>query len=185
MKNPIAYIFMENKEEIIIELYPDFAPNTVNSFIYLANNGYFNNHKIERIVPGYVVDISYTAFGREECKYLIENEAKISNIPAKPGFIGMGGYDDGISGGEFFFPLSFNEKIDGNYPIFGKVIQNWEEIKRWENVPLKKVIQNFGIEINEPIKPIVIKEVKVETFGQEYPLPIKKSVKAFPENWKY
>ena len=72
--HPIATIYMKNGKKIVIELLPESAPNTVNSFIYVASKGYMDNHAIERIVPGNWVDISYTAFGKKECQYLIPSE---------------------------------------------------------------------------------------------------------------
>ena len=50
--NPIATLHMANGRNIVIELLPESAPNTVNSFIYTASRGYLDHHAIERIVPG-------------------------------------------------------------------------------------------------------------------------------------
>lgn len=50
--DPIAVMTMENGAEIVIELLPAHAPNTVASFIHLAKLGVFDVHAIERIVPG-------------------------------------------------------------------------------------------------------------------------------------
>lgn len=189
MENPIATITMENGKEIIIELCPSEAPNTVNSFIYLANKGCFDNYSISRIVPGYVIDVSYTAFDNEECKYLINNESKsngfVNNIKIEPGVIAMGGYDDGIAGGEFYFPLAYHEKLDGNYPGFGRVLKGWEEIQRWENVEIIPVPypECPTVEINKPAIPIVIKEVRVDTKGVSYSEPIRKKIKYMPPSW--
>lgn len=176
MKFPIATIAMENGRNIVAELRPDEAPNTVRSFIHLARLGVFDNYAIQRVVPGYVVDVSYSAFGRQEAKYLIANESRnhgVDNkIPVLPGTICMGGYRAGIAGGEFFFPLDVHEKLDGNYPAFGKVLEGWDEIASWAEVELKP-IPSEHVEINEPVVPIVIKSVTVETFGEEYPPPVK------------
>ena len=49
--NPIATLHMANGRNIVIELLPESAPNTVNSFIYTASRGYLDHHAIERIVP--------------------------------------------------------------------------------------------------------------------------------------
>ena len=57
MPNPIATISMRSGAHIRIELRPDQAPNTVASFISLANAGLFDDYPISRIVPGYVVQI--------------------------------------------------------------------------------------------------------------------------------
>ena len=76
--NPIATLHMANGRKIVIELLPESAPNTVNSFIYTALRGYLDHHAIERIVPGNWVDVSYTAFGKKECRYLIPNEFELN-----------------------------------------------------------------------------------------------------------
>lgn len=49
--HPIATLHMKNGKKIVIELLPESAPNTVNSFIYVASRGYMDHHAIERIVP--------------------------------------------------------------------------------------------------------------------------------------
>ena len=189
-RRPVATITMEGGAEIVIGLYPDEAPNTVKSFISIANRGLFDGHAIQRIVPGYVVDVSYNAFGKEECKYLIKNESRSHGIPnnirVEPGVIAMGGYDDiGIAGGEFFFPLEYHERLDGKYPAFGKIQSGLEEILSWGKLPLKKVDypQDKTVEVNEPVTPLVIKTVKVETFGVLYPEPEKLDVSFCPPSW--
>ncbi len=189
-QDPIATITMENGATIVIRLCPSEAPNTVNSFISLANRGLFDGHAIQRIVPGYVVDASYNAFGREECKYLIANESRscgvANNIKMEPGVIAMGGYgEDGIAGGEFFFPLAYHEKLDGNYPAFGVILSGMEEIFRWEQAPLRPVPypQDPSIVVNEPISPLVIASVRVDTFGASYPEPMKLPMVNKPPSW--
>lgn len=189
MKKPIATIKMKNGAKIVIELDPEAAPNTVNSFISLAKKGCFNQYAIQRIVPGYVVDVSYSAFNREECKYLIANESPSHGFPnpisVEPGVIAMGGYENGIAGGEFFFPLAYHKKLDGNYPAFGRILEGWEEITRWEKADLISIPypQNPEIEINEPKIPIVIDTVTIETFGNNFPDPVKLEMKDIPPSW--
>jgi len=94
---------MANGRNIVIELLPESAPNTVNSFIYTASRGYLDHHAIERIVPGNWVDVSYTAFGKKECRYLIPNEFELNPdvvpLDSHPGAVCMGGYGEaGLAG---------------------------------------------------------------------------------------
>lgn len=188
-KYPIATITMADGARITIALCPGEAPNTVNSFISLANRGMFDGHAIQRIVPGYVVDVSYTAFGKDACKYLIANESTShgfpNNIKVEPGVIAMGGYSQGIAGGEFFFPLARHKGLDGNYPAFGTILSGMEEIRRWELVPLRPVPYPHDPEIviNEPVTPMVIESIRVETFGVSYPEPVKLQMKERPPSW--
>ena len=93
--NPIAALYMKNGKKIVIELLPDAAPNTVNSFIYVASRGLMDHHAIQRIVPGSWIDVSYTAFGKKEAQYLIPNEfelhPEITPLDSHPGAVCMGG----------------------------------------------------------------------------------------------
>lgn len=186
---PIATIIMADGAEITITLRPDQAPNTVSSFISLANRGMFDGHAIQRIVPGYVVDASYNAFGKEECEYLIENESISHGFPnsikVEPGVIAMGGYEQGIAGGEFFFPLAYHKKLDGYYPAFGVIESGFNEVRRWESVPLRPVEypQDPQIVVNEPVVPLIIESIRVETLGISYPEPKKLEMKERPPSW--
>ena len=67
MQHPIATITMENGAQIVVELYPEEAPNTVNSFIFLARQGVFDHYAIQRVVPGWVpgATVHFTLPSRE------------------------------------------------------------------------------------------------------------------------
>ena len=75
-KNPVATITFSNGSVIQIELYPDIAPNAVTSFIYLAKQGVYDHYPIERIVPGWVLDMSYHAFHNPKACYFSPNDVK-------------------------------------------------------------------------------------------------------------
>ena len=190
MRHPIVTIELSNGKQIVCELYPEEAPNTVNSFLYLARLGCFDGHTVERLVPGYVADMSFTAFGREEAKYLIPYEAQAHGFPnhleVVPGTIAMGGYENGIAGGEFFFPLAEDPRLGFHYPAFGKVIEGMEEIRRWDSLEVRPVEVHLGpgVTVTAPVEPIVLKKVRVETFGEEYPPPARLEGAELPENWR-
>ena len=188
--NPVVTIYMENGAQIVLELLPESAPNTVNSFLYCAMGGYMNHHAIERIVPGNWIDISYTAFGAENCRYLIPNEFQLHPelipLDSHPGCVCMGGYgDSGLASCEFFFPLRDCPDHRGIYPVFGRVLSGMEEIYRLEKVetvPVKFPIP--GVEVNRPVVPQIINRVEVELFGETYPDPIRMHGAKLPPNWK-
>ena len=54
-KNPIATIEMNDSKIIKVELYPDVAPNTVNNFISLANNGFYDGLTFHRVIYGFMI----------------------------------------------------------------------------------------------------------------------------------
>lgn len=189
--NPIATLFMENGSKIVIELLPQSAPNTVNSFIFAANNGFFNNHAIERIVPGSWIDMSYSAFGHEEAKYLLPSEfllnPEIEPLKPEPGTVAMGGYGESdLAGCEFFFPLRDCPDLKGRYPVFGKVTEGMEELYRLEKVKTVPVTTYpiEGVVVNEPVDPQILVKVELELFGMEYPAPIRLPNAVLPACWR-
>lgn len=189
--NPIARICMKNGKKIVIELLPKEAPNTVNSFIHIASSGAMNHYAIQRIVPGNWVDISYSGFGKKEAQYLIPNEFQLNPdivpLDSHPGCVCMGGYgEDGLAGGEFFFPLRDCPEHKGVYPVFGKVLEGMDEIYRLEKVETVP-LENFpieGIEVNTPVEPQIIERVELELHGREYPEPVKMPVQKLPVTWQ-
>lgn len=186
MKNPIVTFTLSSKAEIVCELLCSDAPNTVNSFLYLAGLGCYNNYDIQRIVPGSWVDVSYSALGRQEACYFLKNEAHDQNIPIKKGLMCMGGYhEDDIAGGEIFFPLRDCPDLTGRYPAFGRVLSGMEELERLEKVETYPVVipSMPAVKINTPVKPETIVSVKVDTFGESYPEPEKKKADPMPEKW--
>jgi len=189
--NPTATLHMANGKKIVIELLPEYAPNTVNSFIYVAEKGIMDNHAIERIVPGNWVDISYSAFHNDEAKYLIPNEFKINPdiepLDSQPRCVCMGGYGDaGLAGAEFFFPLRACPEHKGVYPVFGLVIDGMDEVYRLENVDTRPVTDypDPSIEVNEPVEPEIIERVEINLNGYENKKPIMMEEQNLPECWK-
>src|SRR5699024_3081834 len=72
-ENPVVTVTMENEEQIVIELYPDIAPNTVNNFISLIEDGFYDGLIFHRVIPDFIdrkstrlnsshVSISYAVF---------------------------------------------------------------------------------------------------------------------------
>ena len=181
---------MANGRKIVIELLPESAPNTVNSFIYTALRGYLDHHAIERIVPGNWVDVSYTAFGKKECRYLIPNEFELNPdvvpLDSHPGAVCMGGYGEaGLAGCEFFFPLRDCPEHKGVYPVFGRVLEGMDEIYRLEKVETVPV-DDFpieGVEVNRPVRPEIIERVELELYGRVYPEPVRVREPELPECW--
>ena len=189
--NPTATFYMANGKKIVVELLPESAPNTVDSFIWCAGHGWLDNHAIQRIVPGSWVDLSYRAFHHKECAYLIPNEftlhPEITPLESHPGCVCMGGYGEmGLAGCEPFFPLRDCPEHKGVYPVFGKVIEGMEEIYRLEKVDTKPVPFPYpGVVVNEPLQPEIIEKVVLDLKGREYPEPVRMPGDKKPATWNF
>ena len=189
--NPKAIIHMSSGNRIVIELLPEAAPNTVNSFIHIASKGLMDHYAIQRIVPGKWVDVSYSGFGKKEAQYLIPKESElhpeIAPLDSHPGCVCMGGYGKyGLAGGELFFPLKDCPEHKGIYPVFGKVIEGMDEVYRIAGVPTKKLTDFIipEMEVYEPLEPEIIEKVELELYGREYPEPLKQAHGWIPPTWK-
>ena len=179
MKHPIAKIHT-SKGVITVELYPEYAPNTVNSFIWAAKENMYENRLIKRVVPGFVLQPSYCFFDDKRCDYMLEGEFEVNGIKndlkfAK-GIVAMAGNgSDEAHGCEFFITLADEaaERLNGKYAAFGKVIDGYDEVERIENVELQEVSPK-GMEkakVKQPVVDEFMVHVEVETFGVEYPKP--------------
>src|SRR5699024_5746624 len=58
-ENPVVTITMENEEQIVIELYPDIAPNTVNNFIYLIEDGFYDRLIFNCFIAALLIQCGY------------------------------------------------------------------------------------------------------------------------------
>ena len=181
MKHPIAKMYTD-KGVITIELYPECAPNTVNSFIWAAGEKMYKDRLIKRVVPGFVIQPSYCFFDDKRCDYHIEGEFAANGVenPMKmeKWTVAMAGDGEKEAHGcEFFIILSdeTGEKLQGRFAAFGKVIEGFEEVTRLENVKTVSVHpEGVSAIINQPVEDQYMKDVEVETFGEEYPQPVIK-----------
>ena len=172
MTNPNVTITMEDGGEIVLELYPDKAPNTVNNFISLASSGFYDGLTFHRVISGFMIqggDPNGTGTGGSG--YTIKGEFslngfKSNDIKHARGVISMARAMAPNSAGSQFFIMHANASyLDGQYAAFGRVIRGMDVVDRIAAVPT-----DFN---DKPKKPQVIKSMKVETFGKEYPQPVK------------
>jgi cyclophilin family peptidyl-prolyl cis-trans isomerase len=119
------------KGDIVIELYADKAPLTVNSFIFLARNGWYDGVTFHRVIPDFVAqagDPSGTGVGGPG--YLFRNEIDASLHFDKPGMLGMANSGPDTNGSQFFITFSAQPSLDGQYTIFGHLISGMDVLAK-------------------------------------------------------
>lgn len=183
MKNPVATIEMASGSSIVIELLPKAAPNAVNSFISLARRGKYDGKEICRVVPGDLIQPSFSSFDDEEMAYVLDgefaNNGYDKGLKNEVGCVAMGGDGKTIASGScFYITLGYHERLQGTCTVFGKVVDGWDEVKRIEQVPLEAV-EGLGFPVNRPVTPEVMARITVETYGIDYPEPVKRD---FPQD---
>lgn len=169
--NPIVTITMENNDEIKVELYPNIAPNSVNNFISLAESGFYDGVIFHRVIPGFMIqggDPDGTGTGGPG--YSIKGEFTSNGfeneLKHERGVISMARTQEPDSGGsQFFIMVADASSLDGDYAAFGKVTDGMEAVDSIVNVETDQQ--------DKPFEDQKIKQVKVETFGIDYPEPKK------------
>ena len=117
------------KGDIVLQLYADKAPLAVNSFIFLANQGWFNGITFHRVLPGYVAqtgDPSGSGYGGPG--YAFGNEISPDLKFDAPGVVGMANAGAGTNGSQFFITMAPEPKLDGSYTIFGRVVSGMDVV---------------------------------------------------------
>jgi len=175
MNRPIITIEMANRQQIQIELYPDKAPNSVNGLLWSLFKDSYDNMRIARIVPGFVLQPWYD----EAANGYIHND-----LPFEKYAVGLAGDGASISSPSSFFIVvddDCQERLNQKFACIGYVISGFSEIERLVSVPLRKVESGVaGVSINEPLQDEVISHISIELNGYEYQEPIQ----FLPQNLK-
>ncbi|MDD3336042.1 MAG: peptidylprolyl isomerase [Eubacteriales bacterium] len=159
---------MDTNATIRGELYPAAAPNTVGNFIKLANSGFYDRLSFHRCIPNFIIQ---GGRGSGAPPYCIAGEfefngRKRSQLPHRLGSLCMsraGHYNSGFS--QFYIMVTDNQReldcLDGAYTVFGQVTDG---LKAAEAIAQVETDESF-LPLNEQ----VIRRIRVETFGIEYP----------------
>jgi cyclophilin family peptidyl-prolyl cis-trans isomerase len=119
-----------SRGEIEIELYPSEAPNTVNTFVFLAQEGYYNGTPFMELVRTGEGERFYTQAGDPTQTGLGTPGFSIpkehTDQPFARGAIGMGGSAENSNGGQFFISFDDFPALDGRYTIFGQIVSGLE-----------------------------------------------------------
>jgi cyclophilin family peptidyl-prolyl cis-trans isomerase/protein-disulfide isomerase len=120
-KQYIATLHTE-KGDIVIQLFADKAPLAVNSFVFLARQGWFAGVTFHRVIPGFVAQAGDpSGTGKGNPGYFFNNE--ISDLKFdKPGMVGMANNGSDTNGSQFFITYAPAAHLDGGYTIFGQVL---------------------------------------------------------------
>ncbi|MBE6010625.1 MAG: peptidylprolyl isomerase [Lachnospiraceae bacterium] len=170
-QNPIVTIEMENGDIIKAELYPEIAPNTVNNFISLINKGYYDGIIFHRVIRGFMIqggDPEGTGMGGPG--YCIKGEFSHNgfknDLKHEPGVLSMARtMMPNTAGSQFFIMHQTSPHLDGEYAGFGKVIEGMENVNK-----IAETRTGFQ---DRPVEEQRMKKVTVETFGVDYPEPVK------------
>ena len=126
-----------NKGAVEVELFPEDAPQTVNNFVCLAEDGYFDNTPFHRIVKGFVIqggDPTGTGSGGPGYKFADEPIAR----DYERGTLAMANAGPNTNGSQFFIVLEdLRGKLPKNYTIFGRVTEGMDVVDAIASTPTR------------------------------------------------
>ena len=148
-----------NFGNIVIQLFPDLAPGHVDNFVKLAKDGFYDGTTFHRVIPGFMIqggdpnskDDDRSNDGQGGPGYTIN--AEFSDRPHKRGILSMArAQNPNSAGSQFFIVVADSNFLDGQYTVFGEVIEGMEVADRIVNTerdgmdnPLEKITMKVTI----------------------------------------
>ena len=124
---------------ILIDLLEENAPTTVNNFIFLALNHYYDNVPFHRVIEEFIAqtgDHTGTSWGGPG--YWLEPEIDPSLSHLIEGMVSMASDGEKSSGSQFFFTLDPSPDLDGQYTIFGKVVEGLDVLRNLQTLNIQE-----------------------------------------------
>ena len=169
MAYPIVTFEMENGDIMKAELYPEIAPNTVNNFISLVQNGFYDGLIFHRVIRGFMIQGGCPdGTGMGGPGYTIKGEFSqngfANDLRHTEGVLSMARAMHPDSAGSQFFIMHKNSPhLDGAYAAFGKITEGMDIVN--------KIAETATDYSDRPLEEQKMKKVTVDTMGVEYPAP--------------
>ena len=169
MANTIVTFEMENGDIMKAELYPEIAPNTVNNFISLVQNGFYDGLIFHRVIRGFMIQGGCPdGTGMGGPGYTIKGEFSqngfANDLRHTEGVLSMARAMHPDSAGSQFFIMHKNSPhLDGAYAAFGKITEGMDIVN--------KIAETATDYSDRPLEEQKMKKVTVDTMGVEYPAP--------------
>jgi peptidyl-prolyl cis-trans isomerase B (cyclophilin B) len=121
---------METSRGVIeLELYPQHAPKTVNNFVFLAREGFYNDVSFHRVISDFVIQGGDpTGTGRGGPGYKFKDELKGNPLMHETGVISMANSGPNTNGSQFFITHSPQPHLNGRHTVFGKVVKGQDVV---------------------------------------------------------
>lgn len=140
MSNPIVTIKMKDGGVIEVELFPEIAPISVQNFIKLAGEGFYNGLIFHRVIPGFMIQGGCpNGNGMGGPGYTIKGEFSANGVPNSlkhtRGVLSMArAMNPNSAGSQFFIMHQDAPHLDGQYAAFGKVIEGMDVVDKIASV---------------------------------------------------
>lgn len=159
LDDPVTAVLHTSCGEITLELDPALAPATVNSFVFLAEQGYFDGTVSHRVVPGFVIQAGDpTATGGGGPGYTLPDELPAPGFVYVRGTIAMANAGPNTGGSQFFLVLD-DVPLNPDFSVFGRVVDGLEVMDRIATLPL--AARRAGLEPSSPLETLYLERVEI------------------------
>jgi peptidyl-prolyl cis-trans isomerase B (cyclophilin B) len=123
-KKSYRVVIETTRGSIELELYAQYAPKTVNNFVFLAQQGFYDGVTFHRVISNFMIQGGDpTGSGRGGPGYRFEDEFQGNPLRHEAGVISMANAGPNTNGSQFFITHSPQPHLDGRHTVFGKVIK--------------------------------------------------------------
>lgn len=164
-ENVKVLVKMENGGEFVIELYPEYAPQTVQNFVDLVTDGFYDGVGFHRVVDGFMAqggDPEGTGMGGSGVEIpgeFASNGFAQNTLSHTRGVISMArSMNPDSASSQFFICYDDASFLDGQYAAFGKVVEGMEVVDGFLDV--ERTYNSMG-ELASPAEPIIMESVTV------------------------
>jgi peptidyl-prolyl cis-trans isomerase B (cyclophilin B) len=114
--------FETSRGTVVVDLFPKEAPKTVNNFVFLAREGFYDGTTFHRVIPNFMIQGGDpTASGRGGPGYKFDDELKGSYKKHQAGSLSMANAGPNTNGSQFFITHVATDWLDGKHTVFGQV----------------------------------------------------------------
>lgn len=118
-----------NRGDIVLDLQPQHAPKTVNNFVTLAKDGFYDGLTFHRVIPNFMIQGGDpTGTGSGGPGYRFEDEVKDNPLKHETGVISMANAGPNTNGSQFFITHSPQPHLNGRHTVFGTVVEGQDVV---------------------------------------------------------
>ena len=147
--------FKTSRGEIVCDLFAKDKPVTVNNFVFLAREKFYDNTTFHRVIAEFMIQGGDpTATGRGGPGYRFEDEIKGRSNQHKIGSLSMANAGPNTNGSQFFITVAPTSWLDNKHSIFGEIIEGFDVVEKISRLPRGSQ--------DRPKKDVQIRSLKIE-----------------------
>ena len=128
-KKKYTATLITSRGEIVCELFAKDAPKTVNNFVFLARDNFYDGTTFHRVIPDFMIQGGDpTGTGRGGPGYRFEDEVKGNPRKHEVGTLSMANAGQNTNGSQFFITHVVTSWLDGKHTVFGKVLKGQDVV---------------------------------------------------------